>query len=187
MTSSILMLQIAVTACTLGLAVYFDFRDMRIPNKLCVLALIAGLLVNTVASGWLGLSLALAGAVLGLGLLFPIYYKGFLGAGDVKLMTALGAVIGPQQLLWTLAFGIMAGGVISALLGLHQAGFGGLKQTAARLYYCIGLRRYIPPSNTELASVQVPYAPSLAIGWLLAFYLYGDNQHLVAGFMQLLG
>ena len=74
-----------------------DLRTRRIPNRLTISALLVGLGINGILGGWHGLALSLEGAGLGLGLLLPLVLLRGLGAGDWKLMGALGAMVGPEK------------------------------------------------------------------------------------------
>jgi Flp pilus assembly protein protease CpaA len=76
-----------------------DWRYRRIPNWLTVSGMLAGIGVNTVLYRWPGLKAALLGTALGLGVLLPFVLVRSLGAGDWKLAGALGACLGPGQLL----------------------------------------------------------------------------------------
>lgn len=86
-----------------------DLRNRRIPNRLTVPALLLGLAVNGVLGGWRGLLLSFEGVVVGLGVLLPVVLLRGLGAGDWKLMGALGAMVGPY-----LAFAILMVAVVMA-------------------------------------------------------------------------
>ena len=74
-----------------------DLRTRKIRNVLTVPALLVGIAVNTLLGGWHGLALSLEGAGIGLGLLLPVVLLRGLGAGDWKLMGALGALVGPGK------------------------------------------------------------------------------------------
>lgn len=88
---------VAVAAAT-------DAWRRRIPNWLTVPAAFAGLAFHALApAGW-GLATATAGAAIGFALLLGPWLLGGGGAGDVKLLTALGAWLGPVYLLF--AFGL---------------------------------------------------------------------------------
>jgi len=112
------MIKIWVLAAVFSLiAGWTDWRSRRIPNWLTVAGLVIGIIANSVVFGWPGCKSALLGAGLGLLLLLPFVAIRSLGAGDWKLVGALGAFLGPRRLLLVLlgtflVNGIMAVGVI---------------------------------------------------------------------------
>jgi len=161
-------------------ALYFDLRYQRIPNQLCLLALLSGIVLQTGFGQWGGLVNAFYGAGLALVLLLPTFYFRMLGAGDVKLMIGVGALLGPQLLLWSLVYGIIFGAVTSLLLVAHKVGWPGIKATAIRYYHCFVLRKYYKPDENEAAAQRVPYAPALALGWICACYLNPQVNTLYA-------
>lgn len=81
------------------LAAWFDFRSRRIPNWLCLAGFAAGLATNAALGGWTGLKSALLGFAAAFGLYFVLYLLHAMGAGDVKLMGAVGAISGPWHWL----------------------------------------------------------------------------------------
>ncbi|HEV2387836.1 MAG TPA: A24 family peptidase [Candidatus Acidoferrales bacterium] len=88
-----------------------DLRSRRIPNRLTVPALLIGMAVNAGTGGWRGLLHSVEGAAIGLGLLLPVVLLRGLGAGDWKLMGALGSFVGPNKTIEILLISIfMAGG-----------------------------------------------------------------------------
>src|SRR5687767_2077545 len=87
----------AVAAVTLALAT--DLRARRIPNWLTGGSALVGLLAGFWLHGPPGGLSALTGGLLGFALLLPFYALGGVGAGDVKLLAALGTLIGPHDLL----------------------------------------------------------------------------------------
>jgi prepilin peptidase CpaA len=103
-----------------------DWRYRRIPNWLTLSGLLTGIAVNTILYRWLGLKIALLGALLGLGLLLPFVLIRSLGAGDWKLAGALGACLGPRQLLTVLFGTILVAGLMALALVLWK---GRLRQT----------------------------------------------------------
>lgn len=74
-----------------------DLRNRKIPNRLTVPAFALGILVNSLLGGWKGFLLSVEGAGLGLLILLPLVMLRGLGAGDWKLMGALGAMVGPGE------------------------------------------------------------------------------------------
>src|SRR3954454_3437633 len=87
----ILLSGLAVTAA------FYDMRFRRIPNWLVLMALIVGVTINLVAMGVAGLKLAMLGAGAAFLVYFPLFVVRGMGAGDVKLMMAIGALVGPQN------------------------------------------------------------------------------------------
>jgi prepilin peptidase CpaA len=102
-------IEVVLLALVLGAAVY-DVRYRRIPNWLTLLGVLIGLGLNTfLYQGWPGLKFSLMGLGLGFGVYFILYALRAMGAGDVKLMAAIGSMVG-----WGDWFGIF---VITAILG----------------------------------------------------------------------
>ena len=91
----------------------FDWESRRIPNWLTVPSLLLGLVGNTIAFGLQGAKTALAGAGLALAILLPVVWLRALGAGDWKLMGALGAALGPRQIVAVLLATVFLAGIIA--------------------------------------------------------------------------
>ena len=105
---------VAVVACATDLA----WR--RVPNVLTFPALAAGVIAHAVLPEGTGLLAAMGGAAVGLAVFFPIFALGGLGAGDVKLMAALGAWLGVSAIVWTALYGAAAGGVLGVIVAAWQ-------------------------------------------------------------------
>ncbi|MBY5992040.1 prepilin peptidase [Ferrimonas balearica] len=153
-----------------ALALVSDIRTQRIPNLLFLAALICGVAYHSLQDGWAGLGTALGGTLVAL-LLLPLYLKKFIGAGDVKFMMGMGALMGPTLTLWVLALGVASGALVAPLLALNQVGWKGLVATFKRYYQCAITRTYFRPEQGEAAAARVPYAPALAAGWLLTQFI----------------
>ena len=114
------ILKLGVLVACLTAAVVTDLRSHRIPNRLCAVALAVGLLLQVAATGadglWVGLSGLLTGAVL----LLPFYLSGGMGAGDVKLMGAVGAFLGASGALFAAMATLVIGGVLGGGLMLWK-------------------------------------------------------------------
>lgn len=170
------MIILIVTLGVLVSALYLDLRYQRIPNKLCLFAFVFALLLQGISSQWQGIGQALLGAGLALALLLPAYAIGWLAAGDVKLMIAVGALSGPSLLLWSVAYGIIFGTFTSFLLAYYKVGWSGVMAMMTRSF--IKAKK----GAKAIPMLKVPYAPALALGWLMACYLDPDIVSLVTGF-----
>ena len=144
---------------------YLDWRYRRIPNWLTVSGFAAGIAVNTILYRWPGLKAALLGTALGLGLLLPFVLVRSLGAGDWKLAGALGACLGPRQLLAVLIGTILVAGIMALAVVVWK---GRLKQTLmniARLLAALFSLR-MPGSEVSLddpQSTKIPFGVAMAL------------------------
>jgi prepilin peptidase CpaA len=125
-------LLVALLMTALAAAAYTDLRSSRIPNVLTLSAMGIGLIAHGCFSGFEGMLFALEGLAVGLGLFFVLYLSGGLAAGDVKLMGAVGAIVGPQGALATVFLTIMIGGVYAVSAMSYQWG---IRATARKLIY----------------------------------------------------
>ena len=96
-----------------GAACVTDLRDGRIPNVLTFGAIGVAFAVHTFLPQGSGLAHVGFGLLVGLAVFFPFFALGGMGAGDVKLMAALGAWLGPTLALLTALYGAVAGGVLA--------------------------------------------------------------------------
>ena len=151
---------VAIAAATLAASV--DIRYRRIPNWLTASLVVTGLLLNVWQFGLGGGGLALAGAGLGLAVLLPFYAVRAIGAGDVKLLAGLGALLGPHVLVSVAVYTALAGGVISAVM-LAKSG---------RLWrvLCEVFIEHRPPTR---GGATAPYAVAIAGGMYLSLVLPG--------------
>jgi prepilin peptidase CpaA len=108
---SLVALLLAIGSVTV--AAYFDLRHRHIPNWLTAGTLLLGVFINAWQAGVMGAGMALFGSVVGFALLLPFYALRGLGAGDVKLLAAVGALVGPQELISVALYGALVGGAMS--------------------------------------------------------------------------
>jgi prepilin peptidase CpaA len=182
-----LLLQISLAALFFIMAIASDLYRQRIPNLLSLAAIFCGFAINGYFAQLNGLLLATLGFSLAFALLFPIFILRVLGGGDVKLMMGIGALMGPELLFWSLAYGIAAGAVTSLALITWKTGIAGLAKTVKRYWDCIYCRTYFRPEAGEAAGQKVPYAPALAIGWLFACNVNGSLSIVYAQLSLYLG
>src|SRR5215475_14301148 len=99
-----------------GTAAVYDIRFRRIPNWLVLAGIIAGFSLNVSSSGSSGLAHAAGGLGLGFALYFPLYLLRARGAGDVKLLAAVGAIVGARNCFWVFILTAILGGLIAMLI-----------------------------------------------------------------------
>lgn len=90
-----------------------DLRNNRIPNWLTLTAIVVGLSWHAFSAGLNGFLSGFYGLALGMAFLMAFYLLGGTGAGDVKLMGAVGAFLGPWGVLNAFLWTALAGGVYS--------------------------------------------------------------------------
>jgi prepilin peptidase CpaA len=108
-------------AIVMGLvAGWIDWRSHRIPNWLTVSGFTIGIAANAAFFHWSGAKNALEGAGIALGVLLPVVLLRGLGAGDWKLMGALGAIVGRDEVLHVLLATILFAGLIAIVQMIRQ-------------------------------------------------------------------
>ncbi len=95
------------------LASIFDFRSRRIPNALVFIGAGSGLVLRIWSEGIAGMLDSVEGLTLGIAFLLPFYILRTVGAGDVKLMGAVGSFLGPQDMFGAVLCSFAAGGLLA--------------------------------------------------------------------------
>jgi prepilin peptidase CpaA len=161
------------TLAVLIVVTFTDLRSRRIPNWIVLPFLVAGLAVSGWVHGWTGFVHSLAGLAIG-GLLFGILWlMGGMGMGDVKLAAAIGAWIGPSQLLLALVLTGIAGGIMALCWAAWSGFLGELFQGTGDLLFGLKKRGLRPHPELVLNNPltrKMPYAPAIAIGTLASFF-----------------
>jgi prepilin peptidase CpaA len=147
-------------AAAASVAAILDLRSRRIPNWLTATALLAGVLLNGMLSGLEGAVASVLGAAVGLAMLLPFYAMRAIGAGDVKLLAALGALLGASLLVSVAIYGALVGGAISIVILLVRR----------RLF--INLQEmFIEHRPPTLSGATAPYGVAIASGVYMALVL----------------
>src|SRR5207244_13425832 len=107
-------LTLATVVSFVALCVIADVRTRRIPNAISGSAMLLGITLNTAFLGTAGLLDSLAGLGITVGVLLWPFAMGGIGGGDVKMMGAIGSLLGPRLALMGLAAGVMLGGAAMA-------------------------------------------------------------------------
>ena len=88
----------------------YDVLTRRIPNWLTFSSIILGLMAQIIFFSWPGFLQSIMGIGSAFLLFFPLFYFGYMGAGDVKLAMAMGAWVGLDLSLYTVLFSVIWGG-----------------------------------------------------------------------------
>jgi prepilin peptidase CpaA len=155
-------------------AAVFDYRERRIPNWLVLAGLLAGMALNTFLlydnpSAITGLAFSLEGLGLAFLIYLPLYLLRGMGAGDVKLMAAVGAIVGWTLWLWIFFFTAVLGGITAVIVVL---GKGRVHRTLQNLWMILVSIRYSQApytANPELdvsseQGVRLPHGVIIALG-----------------------
>ena len=102
------------------LASWIDYSQRRVPNWLNAVLAAAGFVAQWAFFGWSGLAAGLLGMVVGFAVLIVPWAMHGMGAGDVKLMAAIGVWFGPWMTLVSFALGAVIGGVLAVLMILWR-------------------------------------------------------------------
>ena len=174
MSSLPLIFRLVLAAVAVCAAVY-DWRFRRIPNWLNLCGLILGISLNLLYFQAHGALEASIGLLLALAIYLPLYLLRAMGAGDVKLMAAIGALVGPRHWLQIFLLTVIAGGLAAAFVAWRK---GRLTHTCWNVWFLLrelsGLR--LPyQSNPELdvrskQSLRMPHGLSIAAGCAVALF-----------------
>ena len=149
-----------------AIAAVLDVRTGRIPNVLTATTAATGLALALSGIGVVGLTAAVSGAALGLGLMLPGHLFGGTGAGDVKLMAALGTLLGPAAIVVAFLASAIAGGVLAIGHAMRRRRLGKTLVRTARLATMTAAAK--AQIDLDAPSTKFAYGPALALGAIAA-------------------
>jgi len=150
-----------------------DVRYRRIPNKLVLVTLVGGITLNTLFGGTHGLIVSLEGFALAFGLMFFLHAFGTMGAGDVKLFAAIGAINGISLVLPTLLVVALTGGVLAIIKMVYSGRAKATMFGVMHFFYGLLPGQTVPRFDIPAdRSYTLPYAVPICFGSLLAFLLF---------------
>jgi prepilin peptidase CpaA len=152
---------------------YYDVRYRRIPNSFVLATLLTGLAVNATGGGLSGALTSLGGCALAFVLMFILHVFGAMGAGDVKLFAAIGAVLGSSLVLPTFFIVILMGGVLGVVTMFRTGTVRSTLQNIMMLL--VGLlpgwkmpRLAVPTDRRK----TIPYGVAITFGSLISLFLF---------------
>jgi prepilin peptidase CpaA len=184
------LLPLTVLFALLGAAVWHDVCARRIPNRLVFSGTLAGLALQAMIPagaglfgtpmGSLGVLSAAGGVALGLAFLLPMYALRLIGAGDVKLLSMVGAFVGAGQILAIAVFTLAAGGVLALIFAAAQGKLRHSTRNAMHMLIATGMAAVggeIAVAQPAAASGRLPYAVAIAaatVPCVLWLHLFGE-------------
>jgi prepilin peptidase CpaA len=151
-----------------------DLRSRRIPNVLTFGASAAAFAFWGYTGGLAGLGVSAAGWLAGCLLFLPWFLLRGMGAGDVKLLAALGAWTGPSTALWIALYAAVAGGVMAVVTTLASGYFRTMVRNLWGLlmfWRVAGVQPHPELTLATAAGPRLPYAFPITAGAVAALWL----------------
>lgn len=164
------LLAVALVLASIGAVI--DVQQHRIPNWLTYPGIILGVMLRGLLFGWKGLSGAAVGCLLAGGIMFIFYAVRAMGAGDVKLMAAIGSLVGPRHAVAVLLATAVCGGVMAVLYALSRRRLGATVRnlgSVLRFHAWAGLQAHPELNLDNPGTLRMPYGLAIAAGTLYAF------------------
>jgi len=147
----------------------WDINSRRVPNTVTYTGILLGLMARTVFLRWQGLETGLAGGLIGGGIFFLLYLLRAMGAGDVKLMAAVGCITGAKPIVEIITACALAGGIMAIVMMLYKKRTGRTLRNVGqlmrfRLTHATAVHPTLNIDNPD--GVRLPYAVAIAAGAL---------------------
>ena len=155
------------------LAAIYDHRSQRIPNLLTYPTMVIGLAYHCLTSGLDGFLLSAGGLALGIGIFILPYLMGGMGAGDAKLMGAVGSILGPRGVFIAFLFTSLVGGIYALILLLIKLEYGKdcISRWGTVLKTFIFTGQFVPiPARKKEDGPKLHYGIAIALGTM--FYVF---------------
>jgi prepilin peptidase CpaA len=144
-----------------------DLKNRKILNIITIPTILFGITYFSITQGWNGLLFSIYGLFVGIGFLIVPFFLGGMGAGDVKLMGAIGALMGTSFVFYSFIYTALIGGIISLLLIIKK---NGLRKSISALFFSIV---YFKSSFGSMIitkdkgiSITFPYGVPIVLGTL---------------------
>ena len=154
----------------LVLAGCFDLRSYKIPNGLIVIGMVIGLTASLYSKGWQGILESVFGIGFPIVLLFVLHQIRVLGAGDIKLFSVIGGMIGPSVWIVMLNSFLVGGVLVTVHMMCHHSLVNRLKWFWNYLLTCWRTRQIIPyNSGFDQGNTKntIHFSIAVLIGYLI--------------------
>jgi prepilin peptidase CpaA len=150
-----------------------DLRTGKIPNWITYPGMLIPLIYHALFNGLDGLFFGAAGLGFGIALLILFYLMGGMGAGDVKLLGVVGAVVGPEGVFYAFLITALVGGLyaMAVLILSHQPFRSFVNKQFQSLLMLILTHEYIPDSAEANGQNRPRLCYGLAIALGSGFYI----------------
>lgn len=170
----------------LFLSVYYDVSEKRIPNMITFPLIIWGFSSNSFYSGLTGFQFSFMGFLCGFAVFFVPFAFHLMGGGDVKLMAAIGSVLGWKMVLFALLYTALAGGLIALLIAIFQHNLLNILLIGFRFVFrplllfiqkktlndtILKFIQTIDHVNLHRENRYIPYAVAIALGTFFVIYM----------------
>jgi prepilin peptidase CpaA len=166
---------------------FCDLKERKIPNKITFTGILIGIAFNLFTGGWTGLLQGILGLFAGLAIFFLPFAIGGMGAGDVKLMGAIGALMGWKFSVLTALYSAIVG---SIMVLIHLFYTGKLRETLKKMLYALinlllhfairlGYNETVYKAHEKFSKndhdykkIYIPYGVAIAGGAVLVLIAY---------------
>lgn len=170
-TNSLVILAVVIAAV-------FDIKTRKIPNALTFSLILLSFLYYSIELGLKGIGISLSGCATGLGLFIIPFFMGWMGAGDTKLLAAIGAALGPKAVFSVFLITSLTGGILVIIWYLYRC------LCCKEIIYKLHAGLYNVSFYSDLKSLlytpsgqkfKICYGVAIAIGTLLFLILDAKN------------
>jgi prepilin peptidase CpaA len=147
-----------------------DLRSHKIPNWLTFPSMIVGISFYTIFKGSEGFFFSIEGVGVGIAVFMIPYLFGGTGAGDVKLMGAVGGFLGPKGVFIAFLFTSIVGGIYALILLIYHGYFRDIIKRYGSMFKALILtKRFIYlPSSCKKGKPKLCYGVAIALGTIIS-------------------
>lgn len=177
-----MMVNYIVLICLITLSVVSDIKDSKIRNIYVLPSVLLGVIINTYIYEFQGLKSSFFGIAVPIVLLFIMFYLKLIGAGDIKLFSAIGALMGYKFILYAMAYSFIFAGILSLICLLQNKNMNCAsnlkliklaKSTFYNFYidiklFCLRSPKYFLQNGTKHS---IRLSPAIALGTCLQLFI----------------